>query len=111
MIVRGAAVDALARNFKDDPDTLLILKCALVDNDEFVRYGSVDALARNFKDHPDTLPLLKYHAKADNDSDVRSAAVQALVSNFKDHPTPSHCSKTARSLIMIRMCEVQQSKL
>lgn len=85
--VRGAAVQALVSNFKDDPDTLPWLKdCAKADNNENVRRAAVQALASNFKEDPHTLPWLKYCAKADNDVDVRYAAVQALASNFKDEP-------------------------
>ncbi|MBD2604717.1 NACHT domain-containing NTPase [Scytonema hofmannii FACHB-248] len=85
--VRGAAVEALASNFKDDRDTLPLLKDrAIADNDRFVRCVAVQALASNFKDHPDILPLLKERVIADNDMFVRRVSVQALVSNFKDHP-------------------------
>ena len=85
--VRRAAVQALAKNFKDHPDILPFLKDrAIADNKLYVRRVAVEALVSNFKDDPDTLPWLKDRAIADNDEDVRGAAVEALVSNFKDDP-------------------------
>jgi predicted NACHT family NTPase len=85
--VRRAAVQALASNFKEHPDTLRLLKeRAIADNDEYVRRAAVQALASNFKEHPDILPLLKERAIADNDKYVRRVALDALVSNFKDDP-------------------------
>ncbi|MEB3213429.1 MAG: HEAT repeat domain-containing protein, partial [Leptolyngbyaceae bacterium] len=50
--VRRAAVQELARGFKDDPDTLAILKSrAQSDDANDVRMAAVQELARGFKDN------------------------------------------------------------
>jgi hypothetical protein len=83
----SAAVQALAQGFKDDPDTLPILKDrAQSDDDGDVRRAAVQALAQGFKDDPDTLPILKTRAQSDENEFVRRAAVQALAQGFKDDP-------------------------
>jgi HEAT repeat protein len=48
--VRSAAVEELAGNYKDDPDTLPILKRATQDEDSDVRNTALEELARNYKD-------------------------------------------------------------
>jgi HEAT repeat protein len=57
--VREAAVEALARGWKGDPETLLLLK-ARVQSDESdrVRRAAVEALARGWKGDPDSQNLL-----------------------------------------------------
>ncbi len=63
--MRGAAVQALASNYKDDADTKAILKTrATADDHSYVRRAAVQALASNFKDDKDTLPILKESATA-----------------------------------------------
>ncbi|MHC5740044.1 HEAT repeat domain-containing protein [Nostoc sp.] len=85
--VRVAAVQELAQNFKNDPDTKTILKeCATEDYDGDVQLAAVEELAKNFKDDPDTKFIFKECANGDYDSDVRLAAVRELVKNFKDDP-------------------------
>ncbi|MGA2147296.1 MAG: HEAT repeat domain-containing protein [Bryobacteraceae bacterium] len=84
-IVRQAAVQELARGWKDDPETLPLLKdCARSDGDGAVRFAAVQELARGWKDDPETLPLLKDRARFDKDNNVRSAAVQELARGWKD---------------------------
>ncbi|MEH2276986.1 MAG: HEAT repeat domain-containing protein, partial [Nostoc sp.] len=83
--VRGAAIEALASNFKDDPDTRSFLKDrATADNQWVVRRAAIEALASNFKDDPDTRSILKDRATADNHEDVRGAAIQALAKHFRN---------------------------
>jgi predicted NACHT family NTPase len=85
--VRRAAVQALASNFKDHPDTLFLLKDrAKADNNEGVRGAALEELARNFKDNPYTLPFLKERATQYKDWEVRDRAVQELVHGWKDDP-------------------------
>ncbi|MBN4003244.1 HEAT repeat domain-containing protein, partial [Nostoc sp. LPT] len=85
--VRRAAIQALASNFPDDPDTRSILKDrATADNSGNVRRAAIQALASNFQDDPDTRSILKDRATADNQWDVRRAAIEALASNFQDDP-------------------------
>ncbi|MEH2226913.1 HEAT repeat domain-containing protein, partial [Nostoc sp.] len=84
--VQYAAIEALASNFKDDPDTHSFLKgLTTADNKNYVRCAAIEGLASNFKDDPDTRSFLKDLTTAD-DGNVRRAAIVALVSNFKDHP-------------------------
>jgi predicted NACHT family NTPase len=86
-IVRSAAVQELARGWKDDPETLPILKeRARTDDDRAVRSAAVQELARGWKDDPETLPILKERARTDENWDVRSAAVQELARGWKDDP-------------------------
>ncbi|MEH1940747.1 MAG: HEAT repeat domain-containing protein [Nostoc sp.] len=85
--VRRAGIQALASNFKDDPDTRSFLKdLTTTDNQWYVRRAAIEALASNFKDDPDTHSILKDRATADNQWYVRRAAIEALASNFPDDP-------------------------
>ncbi|WP_341528276.1 HEAT repeat domain-containing protein [Nostoc sp. UHCC 0302] len=85
--VRVAAVQELAQNFKDDPDTKSILKqCATEDYDGDLRLVAVRELVHNFKDDPDTKSILKQCATEDYDGDLRLVAVRELAQNFKDDP-------------------------
>ena len=85
--VRQAAVQEIARGWKDDPDTLTILKDrASKDNDNDVRQAAVQELARGWKDDPDTLTWLKDRASKDDNWAVRQAAVQELARGWKDDP-------------------------
>ncbi|MBD2508191.1 HEAT repeat domain-containing protein [Nostoc muscorum FACHB-395] len=84
--VRRAAIEALASNLPDDPDTRSFIKDRANSKDGSVRYAAIRALASNFKENPDTPSFLKNRATADNDRDVRRTAIQALASNFKDDP-------------------------
>ncbi|MGB3653118.1 MAG: HEAT repeat domain-containing protein, partial [Rivularia sp. (in: cyanobacteria)] len=85
--VRRAAVEELARNFKDDPDTLPWLKQrAQTDEYSVVRCAALQELAGNFKDDPDTLPILKQRAQTDEDLFVRGAAVEELAKGWKNEP-------------------------
>ena len=56
--VRMAAVQELARGWKDDPETLPWLKDrARSDENYAVRMAAVQELARGWKDDPETLPM------------------------------------------------------
>ncbi|MCY7383058.1 MAG: HEAT repeat domain-containing protein, partial [Microcoleus sp. CAN_BIN18] len=77
----------IARGWKDDPETLPILKqCAQSDDNSAVRLAAVQELAQGWKDHPETLPILKQRAQSDDSSDVRYAAVEELARGWKDEP-------------------------
>ncbi|MDZ8140634.1 MAG: HEAT repeat domain-containing protein, partial [Nostoc sp. DedQUE04] len=85
--VRRAAVQELAKNFKDDPETKTFLKQrATQDHNYNVRRAAVQELAKNFKDDPETKTFLKQRATQDHNYNVRRAAVQELAKNFKDDP-------------------------
>ena len=65
-IVRMAAVQELARGWKDDPETLPTVKeRARSDKNNDVRMAAVQELARGWKDDPETLPWLKERARSD----------------------------------------------
>jgi HEAT repeat protein len=86
-IVRHAAVQELARGWKDDPETLTQLKDrARSDGDAYVRQAAVQELARGWKDDPETLPLLKDRALSDRYAVVRYAAVRGLARGWKEEP-------------------------
>jgi len=62
--LRQAAVQELARGWKDDLDTLPLLKDRAATMTNYpVRQAAVQELARGWKDDPDTLPLLKDRAR------------------------------------------------
>ena len=86
-VVRKTVVRELARGWRQDADTLLILK-TLVTQDENcdVRRAAVQELARGWKDNADTLLILKFSATQDDDGFVRSAAVEELARGWKDDP-------------------------
>ncbi|MEG4010045.1 HEAT repeat domain-containing protein [Microcoleus sp. Pol11C1] len=85
--IRRQAVAAIAATWKDDPETLPILKqLAESDDNWYVRQAAVEELARGLKDDPETLPILKQRAQSDDDSPVRRAAVQELARGWKDDP-------------------------
>ena len=92
--VRYAAVQALARNFKDDPGTLPLLKDrATADNDKFVRYAAVEALASNFKDDPGIFELFYnyvvnylFEHKEDYEDNPQQAALLAIIEQYPQHP-------------------------
>ena len=85
--IRSRAVQELARGWKDDPDTLPLLKDrAANDDDRVVRRAAVQELARAGQDDPDTLPWLKDRAVNDDDRVVRQAAVQELARAGQDDP-------------------------
>jgi predicted NACHT family NTPase len=83
--IRRQAVAAIAETWKDDPETLPILKqWVQSDDDSGVRRAAVEELARGWKDDSETLPILKQRAQSDDNSAVREAAVQELARGWKD---------------------------
>jgi predicted NACHT family NTPase len=75
-----AAVEELAKNWKDDPGTLPILKELLTQGNEDTnaREAAVKALVGNWKDDPDTLPILKNLAQQDEAWIVQLQVLRAL---------------------------------
>ena len=85
--IRTKALAAVAATWKNDPETLPLLKQrAQSDDDWNVRCAAVQELASGWKDDPATLPWLKERAQFDNNSDVRRTAVQKLARGWKDDP-------------------------
>ncbi|MEG4208688.1 HEAT repeat domain-containing protein [Microcoleus sp. S13_B4] len=85
--IRKQAVAAIPATWKDDPETLPILKqLAQSDDNWLVREAAVQEIARGWKDHPETLPWLKQLAQSDDDPAVRFSAIQEIARGWKDHP-------------------------
>ncbi len=85
-VLREGAVYALARGWKEHPETLLWLKERARSNDDEVRYAAALELARVWKEDPDTLPLLKELARSDKNEWVRRMAVRGLARGWKEDP-------------------------
>ncbi|MCU0545314.1 MAG: HEAT repeat domain-containing protein [Oscillatoriaceae cyanobacterium Prado104] len=85
--IRGQAVAAVVTIWKDDPETLPLLKQrAQSDDDSDVRQVAVQEIARGWKDDPETLPLLKQWTQSNDDWAVQCAAVQEIARGWKDDP-------------------------
>ncbi|MEH2047507.1 NACHT domain-containing protein, partial [Nostoc sp.] len=88
------AVRELVRGWKDDPDTLPILKSlaqAIHYGENTYRentsaYAAIQELARGWKDDPDTLPMLKSLTQFSEDTSIQTMAVQELARGWKDDP-------------------------
>jgi predicted NACHT family NTPase len=86
-IVRRAALEALARGWKDDSETLPWLRDRARSDEYYeVRMAAVLEVVRGWRYDPGTLPWLKDHARSDKDNDVPSAALQELARGWKDDP-------------------------
>ena len=86
-IVRRAALRELARGWKDDPETLPMLKDRVRSDENIdVRRAVIQELARGWKDDPETLPMLKDCVRSDENIDVRRAAIQELARGWKGDP-------------------------
>jgi hypothetical protein len=92
-----AALQELARGWKDDPQTLSLLQQRVTDDDDYdVRRAALQELARGWKDDPDLFELFWSIALNDpfqrSDSDFfasiqnnpRQAALSALLQNYPD---------------------------
>ena len=84
--VQEVAVQKIARGWKDDPETLPLLKEWARSDDDSLFRQVVQEIALACKDDPETLPLLKEWARSDDDSDVQEAAVQEILRAWKDGP-------------------------
>ena len=97
--VRIAALQELARGWKNDSGTLHTLKDRTrFDEDDNVRRAAVQELARGWRDDPGTLSVLKELATSDESAIVRRAAVEELARGWKDDPdTQTWLKHRARS--------------
>ncbi|NJR25066.1 MAG: NACHT domain-containing protein, partial [Richelia sp. CSU_2_1] len=85
--IRVKAVVAVAITWKDDPETLPLLKqLAQYDDNSDVRCTAVQQIARGWKDDPETLPMLKERVRSDDNWPVRRAAVEEIARGWKDDP-------------------------
>jgi len=82
--VRMRAVQVLARSWHDDPETLMIIKRATVDEDNDVRKSAVQEFAWGWQDDPETLIIIKERAITDENSYVRKSAVQEFARGWHD---------------------------
>jgi len=85
--LRGCALGALSRHFRDDPQTKALVRArAVEDTDGRPRGAALQALAEHFRDDPQIKALLRARAVEDKDGDPRGAALQALAEHFRDDP-------------------------
>ena len=94
-----AALQELVRSWKDDPETLPLLKeLARVGKPHWVRSAALGELAQGWKDDPEILPMLKEVARADKEFGARKAALQELAKGWKHDPeTLAMLKEIARS--------------
>ena len=82
-----AAIQELARNWKDDPETVLIMKERIQsDENTKIRTTALQELAHGWKDDPDIFDWLKALAQDDKNKDIRESAGRELVRGWKDNP-------------------------
>jgi hypothetical protein len=87
-------VQIIATNWKDDPDTLPMLKqWATSDDDSFVRGAAVQELAKGWKDEPGMFELLcarvlhdPFERKEDREYNPRQTALEAIIKQRPDSP-------------------------
>ena len=76
---------ALAIGWHDDAQTALLLrKCAVNDENEYVRGVALDAIVKCYREAPETLHLLRERAVKDENGYVHLAAVSGLVRYYRD---------------------------
>lgn len=86
-ILREVALQELVRRWKEEPDTLPLVKgLARYDESRSVRLVAVLELGRGWKQDPETLTLLKERVYSDGHPFVRQAAVLELARGWKDDP-------------------------
>ena len=75
----------LVRDWKDDPETLSIVKTR-AESDEYllVRQAALQEVAKGWKDNPNTLSWLKARAQSDESSVVRLEAVRQVAKGWTD---------------------------
>jgi hypothetical protein len=84
-----AAVQELTKNWKDDPDTLIILKQISRKERESSagRQLALQELAKNWKDEPDTLSIIEAVTQNSKErSSTRSVAIEELAKGWKNKP-------------------------
>jgi len=74
--LRGCALGALSRHFRDDPQTKALVRArAVEETDGRHRRAALQALAEHFRDDPQTKALLRARAVEDPDGRCRGAAL------------------------------------
>ena len=80
-----SGVQEIAQGWKDDPETLPLLKqLAQYDDDSAVRLSALQELAWGWKDDTKTLPWLKQLSQSEDNGDVGRAAVQEIARGWND---------------------------
>ena len=100
--VRRAAVQEIAKGWKDDSDTLPLLKDrALNDQNWDVRWAAVQEIAKGWNDDPQTFDFLSDHVihnpfdrKYDWQTNPRQAALEAILKHHSDKPQTLELLKT-----------------
>ena len=94
-IIRGAALQELAKGWRNHPETLSIIRnCLQKDEDEMVRRIALEELASYWEEYPETLSLIKEHARTDIGY-ARASAIVSLADKWKDDP---------ESFLIIKLC-------
>ena len=84
--VRQAAVEELARGWKEDPETLPWLKARARSDENGRAPGRGAGTGPRLERRPETLPILKARAQSDENGAVRQARGAELARGWKDDP-------------------------
>ncbi|WP_414624347.1 NACHT domain-containing protein [Calothrix sp. CCY 0018] len=83
--IQKVALQELVKGWKDDPDTLPMLKNLIFDDaNNHLRAIALQELVKGWKDDPNTLPMLKNLVFDDANNHLRAIALQELVKGWKD---------------------------
>ncbi|MDF5709826.1 MAG: NTPase, partial [Nostoc sp. S4] len=95
--------EALASNFKDDPDTCSFLKNrATADNEGSVRCAAIQTLAKHFRNQSELFEIYyncavndPFERKRHYESNPRRVALEIIIKQFPQHPQtlPLLCDK------------------
>jgi hypothetical protein len=96
------AVQAIAKGWKDDSDTLPLLKDrALNDQHEYVRGAAVQEIAKGWKDDPQTFDFLcdraihdPFKREEDWEYNPRKTALEEILQHYSDKPQTLELLKT-----------------
>jgi len=84
--VRWAAVEELARGWKDARTSATLKERARNDTDRDVRTSAMQELARGWPDDPETLAILKERARCDEDGMAREEALAEMARGWTNDP-------------------------
>jgi len=83
--IQIAAIFAIVKINKDDPETLRWLKsCVAISNSWDVHWASIRAIVENYSDDAETLPWLKSFLKPTSNPVLRRAVVKVISQNFRE---------------------------
>lgn len=84
---RAAALDALATNYPDDPDTFSLLWQFTNSNEDWdVRGQALQQLAKIYTKKHEVISLIINLAQSDEDENIRAIAIQVLTENCSSEP-------------------------